>query len=501
MLRVSALTIKPTAHVVDVLGNVIGRDQPILRMEKALEIVALLGEEVFADENIVFFDPFTKAGELLLACAFHSCWAKSKGNEKLLDMDMVLEEIYESNRYFGLAPDERHHKLSTRTFLGNEHSHNESFNHIIRDGHYLSEQDGTLNKEKFEKEFNFMIEYIKTKTKDKRIISLGNPPYQESDGGFGKSAKSIYNLFTEKLISNPNISEFLLVIPARWFGGGKGLDNFRENLMKSHKIKNLVYFQNSATVFPTVDINGGICYLHYDKNHNGETAFTDNSHTETLHLDEFDIIADDPKGYSLIRKISAQWPGKFIDDVAWAGKPFGIRTFYFERSKKLDKNSENAIPCLSRYKEINYVNIDDIRKNEDKINLWKVSVPAVAGGSKGASRSTVPINQIFLVPAGTITTETYNIIDTFRNKFEAENLIKYLKTDFARYFVGLRKITQHLPADRWAWVPYVDTKRRWTDKELFNFFKLTKEERSHIKAKVREWSSPTDLRLMDDNEE
>ena len=137
----SALAIKPTTHIVDVLGSVIGRDQPILRMEKALEMVALLGEEVFADENVVFFDPFCKAGELLLACAFHSCWAKSKGEAKLLDVDMVMKEIYQSNRYFGLAPDERHHRLSIRTFLGNEHSHNEEFNHIIRDGHYLSEED------------------------------------------------------------------------------------------------------------------------------------------------------------------------------------------------------------------------------------------------------------------------------------------------------------------------------------------------------------------------
>ena len=497
----SALAIKPTAHVVDVLGNVIGRDQPILRMEKALEMVAFLGEEVFADENVVFFDPFCKAGELLLACAFHSCWARSKGESRLLDVDMVIKEIYQSNRYFGLAPDERHHRLSIRTFLGNEHSHNENFNHIIRDGHYLCEEDGTLDKEKFEREFKNMIGYINSKTKNKRVIALGNPPYQEQDGGFGKSARSIYNLFAETLMHSYEVSEFILVIPARWFGGGKGLDDFRENLMKSRKIKNLVYFQNSSKVFPTVDINGGVCYLHYDKNHSAKTNFTDGKNAETLHLDEFDIIADDPKGYSLVRKISSVWSGRFIGDVAWAGKPFGIRTFYFERAKKLTKDSKDAVPCLSRNKTINYADINDIGKNKDKINLWKVSVPAVAGGSKGARRSTVPLNQIFLVPAGTITTETYNIIETFKTKAEAENLIAYLKTDFARYFVGLRKITQHLPADRWAWVPYVDTSKKWTDDELFKFFKLNKEEQNHIKLKVREWSSPSDLSIMDDDEE
>lgn len=184
-------TIKLTAHVVDVLGNVIGRDQPILRMEKALEMTALLGKEVFANENVVFFDPFCKAGELLLACAFHSCWAKAKNTARLLDVATVTKEIYQSNRYFGLAPDERHHRLSIRTFLGNEYSHNPNFNHIIRDGHYLSEEDGTLDKEKFEREFNAMIEYIHAETGNKKIIVVGNPPYQEADGGFGASARQI----------------------------------------------------------------------------------------------------------------------------------------------------------------------------------------------------------------------------------------------------------------------------------------------------------------------
>ena len=89
---------------------------------------------------------------------------------------------------------------------------------------------------------------------------------------------------------------------------------------------------------------------------------------------------------------------------------------------------------------------------------------------------------------GTISLETYSVIDTFKNKQEAENLITYLKTDFVRYFLGLRKITQHLPADRWSWVPYVDCKKSWTDEELFKMFKFSKEEQEHIKKKVQEWS-------------
>ncbi len=479
-------SLKPIAHVVDVLGNVIGRDQPLMRMDKALSLTSLLNTKIFEDENVVFFDPFCKAGEILLACALHSCRAKSK--TRLHDTELILSEIYKSNKYFGLAPDERHHRLSLRTFLGNKNSHDPSYNHVIRDGLYLSEIDGRLDRKKFQKEFNLMIEYIKSTAKNKRIICVGNPPYQESDKGFGKSAKSIYDYFTQILIDSKDVSEFVLVIPARWFGGGKGLDNFREIISTSGKVKNLRYFKNSSEVFPTVDINGGVCFLHYDKTFEGKTLFTDGKNKIELNLSQFDIITDDPLGYSLVKKILNKWAGEYISNIAWARKPFGLETDYFNKHKSINKADGDAIACLSRNKQIKYLKRDSVPKNKDKINLWKVSVPAVAGGVKGNRRSTIPLNQIFLLPKGTISTETYSVIDAFKSKEEAENLISYLKTDFARYFLGLRKMTQHLPRDRWSWVPYLDTSKSWTDDEIFKMFGLTNDEKKHIRDKVREWS-------------
>lgn len=84
--------------------------------------------------------------------------------------------------------------------------------------------------------------------------------------------------------------------------------------------------------------------------------------------------------------------------------------------------------------------------------------------------------------------ETHNIVGAFTTKKEAENFLVYLQTDFARYLLGLRKLTQHIPPDRWNWLPYMDPAVEWTDKSLFDFFKLTKDEREHIKRKVQEWS-------------
>jgi len=479
------LAIKPIAHVVDVLGNVIGRDQPILRMEKALEMTALLGEDNFANDNVVFFDPFCKAGELLLACAFHSCWAKSRGQDKLLDIDMVFKEIYKSNRYFGLAPDERHHRLSTRTFLGNTHSHLENFNHIIRDGHYLSEEDGTLDHEGFEKEFSDMIEYVKSETGSKKIIAVGNPPYQETDGGFGASAKLIYPYFVETIIDSGVISEFVLVMPSRWFSGGKNLDRFRTRMMESNQIKAIRYFEKSEEVFPTVQVKGGICYLQWCNSYNGKPSFDCGDTATQLDLAKFDVIPDDPLSPPIILKVINR-ANNFVSSIAWSGKPFGLRTFYFKRNDSTTKESKNTVRCYSTGRTIYYIDRDLIAKNKDKIDCYKIVAPKAYG--KGMSRCTLPKDQVFFLDKGEISTETYNVIGCFDSKAEAENFQLYLQTNFARYLLGLRKLTQDIPKDRWNWVPLLDLQTKWTDEKLADYFGLTEKEREHIRKKVEEWS-------------
>lgn len=232
-------------HVVDILGNVKGRDQPIMMLDRAIDLVSHLSEEILLDKDTVFFDPFCKAGEILLATALQTCKKRVEETRNLISVNEIEKELYESRRYFALSPDERHHRLSLRTFLGNTHSHNAEYNHIIKNGNYLSEVDGRLDEEKFKKEFQSMIDYIKQTSGKKKIIAVGNPPYQETDGGFGGSAKAIYNFFTEALIDSSDISEFVLVIPSRWFSAGKGVESFRDKMIASKQIKAIHHFKQS----------------------------------------------------------------------------------------------------------------------------------------------------------------------------------------------------------------------------------------------------------------
>lgn len=146
-------------HVVDILGNIRGRDQPIMLMKKAIDLVSMLGEDVLTSDDVVFFDPFCKGGEILLAAAFARNLYKSKKKKHLVDIQKIQDDMFNGNRYFALAPDERHFRLSLRTFLGNEKSHLSNYSRIIRNGNYLSEDDGRLNEEYFKKEFENMISY------------------------------------------------------------------------------------------------------------------------------------------------------------------------------------------------------------------------------------------------------------------------------------------------------------------------------------------------------
>lgn len=477
----NALALKMNTHVVDILGNVRGRDQPIMLIEKALDLVNTLGYETLLEDNIIFFDPFCKAGEILLACAIARCLRKSLKNS-VVDIDFVKKELYESNRYYALAPDERHHRLSLRTFLGNKNSHNKNYQKIIKNGNYLSEIDGKLNETTYREELSNMIEYIKKQTQNKRIIAVGNPPYHESDGGFGASSTSIYGFFAESLIDCKEISEFVLVIPSRWFAAGKGVDQFRERILNSKTIKTIQHFQQSKMVFPTVEIEGGICFLHYQAHYNGKMTFIHGNQSSKVDISKHDIILDDPRAYSLVDKIK-RWEGEFVSSIAWSRKPFGISTDYFKKNQSLAPKHKKSVPCFSNRRQIQYANIDDVTKNKDKIDEWQVAVPKAYGGSRF-----LPNHQFFIIPKGHITTETYTVIGSFKFKNEADNFLKYLKTSFSRFFLGLRKVTQDIPKNRWSWVPLLDQRKEWTDEMLFKKFKISKKEQKYIEKKLKEWS-------------
>ena len=474
-------------HVVDILGSVTGRDQPVMKMDKAVQLVNCLDKEVWTNDDYVFFDPFCKAGEILLATALVSM--QSKSEKKPVLMGSVFKELYKSNRYFALAPDERHYSLSLRTFYGNEKSHDKSFTKNIKNGAYLSEVDGRLDKEKFKQELRAMLEYIKEKTRNKKIIAVGNPPYQEEDEGHGKSAKPIYNILIDSLIDSQEIEQFSFVVPARWFSGGKGLDNFRSRMIRSKHIKKITYFENSSFVFPTVDIRGGVCFLYWDRKNKEETLIKNKQNQTKINLSKLDIIVPHIKAHSIINKVLKE-SKNFVSEVVWPRKPFGLPGNYFLRNNMSFSKSDHLIECLSVGKKINKIPKDLIPLNKNRVNEYQVAFPEASGGGKGKRDQILPKPEhFFILKKDQISTETYSVAHSFKNYKEAKNFLSFLQTVFTRFFLGLRKPTQHATRNTFAWIPLMSAKKPWTDEELFKYFKITKKEQNYIKEQVQKWTA------------
>ena len=110
---------------------------------------------------------------------------------------------------------------------------------------------------------------------------IGNPPYQMEDGGAGASATPVYNKFIDA-VKELDPSVLSLIIPAKWYSGGKGLDQFRLEMLNDSHIRRLADYTNSLDVFPDADIAGGVCIFVRDKSYEGGAATIPTHITELL---------------------------------------------------------------------------------------------------------------------------------------------------------------------------------------------------------------------------
>lgn len=271
-------------------------------------------------------------------------------------------------------------------------------------------------------------------------VIIGNPPYQESDGGARASAKPIYQQFVSqaKIINPQYIS---LIIPARWYSGGKGLDAFREEMLFDKRIRKLVDYFDSTICFPGVDISGGICYFLWDRENPGDCDITShiNNSTTTMSRPLFEDGDDSfirfNLGIEILRKVRRFRETSFSGRIS-ARKPFGLDT-QVELSEEKFANSV----LVYGYQKKGYISKSQITQNRDLIDRHKVCI-SYAYGERGDFPYLV-IGKPFIMEPGVCCTETYLIINTFDSTEEARNLISYVTTKFFRFLVLLRKNTQH----------------------------------------------------------
>ncbi|MDP2289110.1 MAG: Eco57I restriction-modification methylase domain-containing protein [Actinomycetota bacterium] len=322
-------------------------------------------------------------------------------------------------------------------------------------------------------------------------VIVGNPPYQLGTEGFGATASPIYHRFVEHAIAlNPKY--LAMIIPSRWFAGGKGLDDFRGKMIADRRLRTIVDNPKVFDCFPGVKIRGGVNYFMWDRDHDGDCEFAtriDGTIVSTMSRDlrEGDgVLVRDNRAMSIIRKVTAKSKTR-VETLCTVTKPFGL-TMRSNYPGSVPEPFDGAIPLIYA-SHIGYSRADQIQRNHQWIDRWKVLLPMASSGDtnqddEGRIVDVVLGEPIALAP-GSACTQTYFITGMFDTRQETENYAHYLATKFVRFLVLQRKLTQHVTPDRFRFVPLLDMKRPWTDADLYEHFELTDDEAAHIEASIR----------------
>lgn len=330
-------------------------------------------------------------------------------------------------------------------------------------------------------------------------VIIGNPPYQLSDGGQGASAIPIYQRFvTQAKALQP---QFLtMVIPARWFFGGRGLDNFRRQMLEDTRIRKIIDFPDSRQAFDNVDVAGGICIFLWDRDQKGDCEVVGHnlrggSSTTTRPLLEAgaNIFIRSNESLAILRKIVKRETGadgvglppelRFERQVS-GQRPFGLRTFFRGMEQK-QKPSDVIVLQAGGRAWIDRKKIDDGLEMIDKWKAFtsKSSSEHAGQADKNGMRRVLSLSGV--LQPGSVVTETYIIIGAFDSEIEARNCLSYATTKFFRFLVATRSSAQDLPRSAYSFVPVQDYSKPWTDDELYAKYGLTEDEIEFIESMIR----------------
>lgn len=316
-------------------------------------------------------------------------------------------------------------------------------------------------------------------------VIIGNPPYQLSDGGNSASAKPLYHLFVEQA-KKLNPRYLCMIMPARWYAGGKGLDDFRKVMLGESRLKYLYDYNNSADCFPGVNIAGGICYFLWAKDYHGECEVANMKDGVVQHrirrsLKEFPVFVRNNKAVEIIRKVLKSEKNT-MDKQVFARNSFNLPSNQNGDVKKLP----NALPMLSS-RGVLYVSKHLVSDKENILGKYKVVITyAMSGGNKPGSNGDYQIiSSLKVLKPNEVCTETFLILGVYDNQKEANGLFSYVKTRFFRFLLLQALTSIHITKSSFLFVPLQDFPHPWTDEMLYEKYKLTDDEIAFIESMIR----------------
>lgn len=504
----------------DVLSCIanLSSDEVFTPPDLANAMLDLLPQELFSNPNTTFLDPACKSGVFMREIAKRLL----KGLEPIFpDLQERTDHIFKKQLY-GIAITELTSHLSRRSLYCSKTANgNYSVVHFDTiDGnirfktiHHRWQNGKCVFCGASQKEYDrasdletHAYELIHTMKPEEIFkmnfdVVIGNPPYQLSDGGAQASAIPIYNKFVEQA-KKLNPRYLCMIIPARWYTGGKGLDAFRDDMISDKHIAIIHDFPKASDCFPSVEIKGGVCYFlrdaSYDNTKQGITMYNhdgDYCHSmqRPLKYEGVDVFIRDGRAISILEKVMLNTKTDSLANHVSTRKPFGLPGEFVksERFHSSPDGLKNPVRCYGKGMTIGFVEREDVVSNQKYIDRWKVFVPRA--NNIGMDTADDNLNSFVGAP-GEISTESYMTVcaDLDFSKEECENLAKYLRTKFARFCHCQMKASQDATAKTYTFVPMQDFSKKWSNEELYKKYNLTEEEIRFINESINEMDNGGD---------
>lgn len=485
--------------VLNCIAN-LSNDEVFTPPELANKVLNLLPQELFKSPTTTFLDPFSKSGVFLREIVKRL----DRGLEdQIPDRQARIDHIMHKQVY-GIAITELTSYISRRSLYCSKransqysvsHFDTESGNIIYANrSHtwvngkckYCGATQSVYDRGSAAEQYAYL--FIHTDNPHqffgnmKFDVIIGNPPYQLEDGGNNASASPLYQKFVEqaKKLKPRYLS---MIIPSRWFGGGKGLDDFRKDTLNDSRFRVIVDYENANDCFPGVDIAGGVCYFLWDRDHPGDCRVVNINNGQrvetTRRLNEFETFIRRAEALSIIKKVQGK-KERTMSTVVTSRKPFGLATtdrpLTYGDLKLRWQNGEGPYPRAN------------VTVGIEMIDKWKVISSYVGydhAGNPGKDGKRKVFARIDILPPGTICNETYLVINYFDTEQEAKNMVGYMKTMFFRFLVSQLMFSHHITKNAYQFVPVQDCKQEWTDEKLNKKYGLSPEEIAFIESAIR----------------
>lgn len=488
------------------------------------KMLDMLPQELFIDKTATFLDPVCKSGVFLREIAKRLLVGLA---DEIPDLQERINHIFQK-QLFGIAITEITSLLSRRSIYCSKYPNgkysiatftdvegNIRFKKIkhrwtgdkcgfcgASQSEYGYISEGGKRAEGLETHAYELIHIRKPEEifKMKFDVIIGNPPYQLSDGGNQSSAMPIYHKFIQqaKKLKPRYLS---MIVPSRWFTGGRGLDSFRDEMLHDDRIRVIHDFPDASECFPGVEIKGGICYFLWERDNRGDCKVYSHSNGNVVYserplLEEgMEVFLRNAEQISILHKVRSHNETSF-SDILKGGRYFGFHTRVNWKDKEhgfiqtadgkseypvLDHQTKTFSIKVYVHKGVCWISESNITRNIEDVSKYKVIIPR--SGNPG---STI-LGKPKLSEPDSCSSNTYVVAIPPEGKNQreiAENIIKYLQSRFLRFLVSLKTTTQDMLPKAYDFVPMQDFTRTWTDKELYEKYGLLEDEIEVIKATI-----------------